>query len=548
MRVADYIVGFLQTQKTPRLYCVPGESYLTLLDGLYDSKDVQTIICRHESGAGFMAVTEAKITGRPGVFAVSRGPGATNGSIALHVAEQDAVPVICLIGQVSRKEKGRGAFQEMDYSSVFGSVAKAVFEPYRAEEVAKVFSDAWKIALDGIPGPVVISLPEDLLADELVADCQYIKAAGAPDARTEDVEQFLQMLGKAERPLIIAGNAMRSDRRKQALARFAKQFAVPVACAWKAQDVFDNNSSLFAGHIGFGAPLVQQQALGRADLIIGIGTRMGDVASMHYSLPRAPVPDQPFIHIYDSAEPIGRNVETALGVCADPGNFLDAVCDKENACKADETWIAEIHDFVAGFMAFKSPEPDDGVDYGKVIIELARQAPDDAIVVTDAGNFSSWVHRHWRMGNNNLMLGAIAGAMGFGVPGGVAASLAEPDRCVIVVVGDGGMLMTGQELATAVQYGARPKIILSDNSIYGTIRTHQEKHFSGRVSGTNLTSPDFRQWAQSFGAKAVAIRQGDDIAARLAEALAHEGPSVVHVHSSREALSAFTTLSRLQNL
>lgn len=547
-RASDVIVKGLQSHGTKRLYCVPGESYLTLLDSLYDSSKIETIVCRHESGAGFMALAEAKLTGKAGVFAVSRGPGATNGSIALHVAEQDGVPLICLIGQVSRAEKGKDAFQEMNYFDYFGSVCKAVFEPSQGDDVANVLAQAILIAESGTPGPVVISMPEDMLADYTQNTAQLSPAETPSKAKDNQSQQLLDLIAAAKQPLIFAGNQMRGEKPQEALSAFAEKFQIPVVCGWKAQDVFDNYNPLYGGHIGFGAPLVQKELYSRADLIIAVGSRLGDVSTMNYAVPLAPKPLQPLVHINQDKAQIGKVYDTDLAICADVGAFLSTMLEHDTvANKATSDWVNEVKQFVDEFMTFTSVEPDDGVDFGKVVTAAATLAPDDAIIITDSGNFSSWVHRYWRLGKSHTMLGAVGGAMGFGVPGAVGAALTQPDRMVICVVGDGGILMTGQEIATAVQYGAKPKIILSDNGIYGTIRTHQEKRFSGRVNGTNLKNPDFAKWADSFGVQSLTINLGDDVEAVLKQMLDHDGPSVVHVHSSAEALSAFTTLSALTN-
>jgi acetolactate synthase-1/2/3 large subunit len=547
MRAAETIVRALEAHGLARVYCVPGESYLTLLDALHDSNAIETVICRHESGAGFMAVAEAKLTGKPGCFMVSRGPGATNGSIAVHVAEQDAVPVVALIGQVSREERGRHAFQEVDYGQFFGKIAKGVFEVMEGDRLPETMARAFHLAASGVPGPVIVSLPEDMLADEVAGPLPAPYPLARPSAADADAGRLLALLASSERPLLIAGARLRGPDGARALADFAARHHVPVAATWKNQDVFDNGSPLYAGHLGFGNPPKHRELLGRADLIIAAGTRLGDIASQNFTLPHAPQPKQPLVHIYPDAAPIGRVFRTDLGVVADPAALLRlAAAGAPAHTAARERWAGEIRAFIDGFMAFRSPNPEDGVDFGEVVMAVARQAPKDAIIATDAGNFSSWVHRHWRLTAANTMLGAIAGAMGFGVPAAVAASLADRNRTAIAFVGDGGALMTGQELATALQHGGKPKIVISDNGTYGTIRAHQEKRFPGRVSGTRLKNPDLSQWAASFGAHVETIRNGDDIDARVKRALAHDGAAVIVAKSSQEALSAFATLSALR--
>ncbi len=517
MRAADIIVQSLAQHGVKRVYCVPGESYLALLDALHGST-VQVV--------------------------VSRGPGATNGSIALHVAEQDAAPVIMFTGQVSRLERGRGAFQEVDYGQVFGTIAKGVFEVHDATKMAETCTRAFHLAAEGVAGPVVISLPEDVLEDDGGDSVPAPYPIAVPHHVPADIAALQALIDKAERPLVVAGSRLRGKRGAEALAHFAEAQRLPVATAWKAQDVFDNTSPLFAGHIGFGVPPKFKAVLAEADLIIAVGTRLGDVASLNYTFPNAPLPAQRLVHIYPDSRPVGRLFRTDLAIIADPAPVLEALAGKPRVVSSvREGWITSLCGFVRDFMTFKSPEPRDGVDFGKVVMALAAQAPRDAIIVTDAGNISTWVHRHWKMTPANMLIGAVAGAMGIGVPAAVAASLTAPSRMPIVVVGDGGVLMTGNELATALQYGAKPKIVISDNGSYGTIRAHQEREFPQRVSGTELHNPDFTAWAKSFGALAVTIASDDDIAPKVAEALLHDGAAVIHVKSSKQALSAFVTLA-----
>ena len=547
MRAADVIVKALEAQRLTRLYCVPGESYLPLLDALHDSKALTTIVCRHESGAGFMAVAEAKLTGRPACFMVSRGPGATNGSIALHVAEQDAVPVLMLVGQVSRDERGRGAFQEIDYSQFFGGIAKAVWEITDAEKVPEIMVRAFARAASGTPGPVVVVLPEDVLDDHVTRPLPLPYPISRPHAAAGDVEAVADALDQARRPLLIAGGMLRGDQGAAVLAEFARAQTVPVAASWKNQDIFDNGSPLYAGHLGVGTPKAHVDTLARADLVIAAGTRLGDIASQNYTFPRAPDPEQPLIHIYPDSKPIGAVFRTTLGVIADPVELLSALTRHRPRHVEERRAFAEsIRSFVEPFSRFTSPEPTDGVDFGMVVQALEEAAPADAILITDAGNFSSWLHRHWRLTPRNRLLGMVAGAMGFAVPAAVAAALEAPSRMVIAIVGDGGVLMTGQELATAMQYGAKPKIVISDNGSYGTIRTHQERRFPRRKSATDLNNPDLTQWARSFGAEVFTIARGDDVRAKVRGALAADGATVIHVRSSLEAISAFTTVRRLR--
>jgi acetolactate synthase I/II/III large subunit len=538
MRAADFIVRSLQAHGVERVYCVPGESYLALLDALYGS-DIKVIVCRHEGSAGFMAVAESKMTGRPAVFMVSRGPGATNGSIAIHMAEQDAVPVIMLIGQVSREERTRAVFQEIDYGQFFGGMAKGVYEINDAAKLYELMPRAFRLAAEGVAGPVVLSLPEDMLRDEMAESEALVYPIAKAHASVSDIALVQEIIGRAERPLIIAGSVLRGGLGAEALRRFATAQRVPVAVTWKNQDVFDNNSDLYAGHLNFGTLASQRKTLAEADLIIAVGTRLGDVASLGFTLPEAPQPKQLLVHIYPDSRPIGRVIRADVGLIADPIALLDGLAQSARVVSAvRERWVTRINGVTRDSQKFTSPEPADGIDFGKVTLALAKHAPPDAIITMDAGNMTTWAHRHWIMSPRNLLLGGIVGAMGFGIPAAVAAQLVLPSRTTICFVGDGGVLMTGQELATAIAYGLEPKIVVSDNGIYGTIRSHQERHFPGRVSGTDLVNPDFASWAKSFGAEAFTLSLGDDVELVVEAFLKNKGAAVLHVKSSRISLSA----------
>jgi acetolactate synthase I/II/III large subunit len=538
MRAANLIFQSLKAHGIERVYCVPGESYLALLDALYES-GIEVIVCRHEGGAGFMAVAEAKLTRKPAVCLVSRGPGATNASIAVHMAEQDAVPLLLLIGQVARDERTRAVFQEVDYGQFFGSMAKGVFEINDAARLHELMPRAMRLSAEGVAGPVVLSLPEDMLRDEV--DEAEALVYPLPVVRTgaSDIERVQEMITQSERPLVIAGGLLRGTAGAEALRKFAAAQRVPVAVTWKNQDVFDNASELYAGHLNFGTSAAQRKILAEADLIIAIGTRLGDVGTLGFTLPRAPAPAQALVHIYPDGKPIGRVIRADVGLVADPIAVLTGLAQSARVVSAvRERWISAVHEATTLSQRFVSPAPDDGVDFGVVTMALAKLAPANAIITMDAGNMTSWVHRHWLMTPQNTLLGGVVGAMGFGVPAAIAAQLQEPSRIAICFVGDGGALMTGQELATAMAYGLSPKIVISDNGIYGTIRSHQERQYAGRVSGTNMVNPDFTAWAKSFGAEAFTLALGDDVEAVVAAFLASEGAAVLHVKSSKIALSA----------
>jgi acetolactate synthase-1/2/3 large subunit len=538
MRAADLIVASLKAHGIERVYCVPGESYLTLLDALYDS-GIQVIVCRHEGGAGFMAVAEAKLTGKPGVFMVSRGPGATNGSIAVHMAEQDAVPLIMLIGQVSRKERTRAVFQEVEYGQFFGGMAKAVWDVNEGAKLHELMPRAMRLACEGVAGPVVLALPEDMLRDEVGDQDAFTSPLPKVQCAASDIALIQELIGQAERPLVIAGSCLRGTAGAEALSRFAAAQRIPVALTWKNQDIFDNHSDLFAGHLSFGTTAAQRKVLSDADLIIAIGTRLGDVGTLGFTLPTAPQAAQKLIHIYPDSRPIGRVIRADIGIIADPTLILRGLSQDARVVSAvRERWNLQVNEASRTAQKFEPVQTEDGIDFGLVTQSLEQHAEPNAIITMDAGNMTSWAHRHWKMTPQNHLVGGIVGAMGFGAPAAVAASLVHPARQVICFVGDGGVLMTGQELAVAVAMGAAPKIVIADNGIYGTIRTHQEKHFPARVSGTNLVNPDFTAWAKSFGVEAFPLALGDDIDASVKAFLAHQGAAVLHIKASKIALSA----------
>ena len=547
-RAANLLVECLGAHGVDRIFCVPGESYLALLDALADAQGIDLVTCRHEGGAGFMALTDAKITGRPGVVIVSRGPGATNASIAVHMAEQDAAPLVLLIGQVARADKGRGAFQEVDYGKMFSGIAKGVWEVNHPGKLPETIARAFNMAQSGTPGPVVISLPEDMLQAETAANIVPAMPLARAKPSASDIDAVMSLLAKSSRPLVIAGGAIRDEQSRDALRRAAGAHELPVALSFKHQDVLDNSHPSFAGYLGFKIPRPQVDAMSESDLIIAVGTRLTDVTTQNYLLPRAPRPDQPLVHVYPDQQALGRVFETACGIAADPGLFLTRLAAQPAARVARRAeWRDALHERAVDLAAYVPRNAPDGIDFGALVHALARRAEGDAVIVTDAGNFSSWVHRHWPWGRNSLLLGAVGGAMGMGVPGAVAAGLRFPDRQVLCFVGDGGALMTGSELATAVRHNVPVKIFVSNNGSYGTIRQHQEREYPGRGEATSLTQPDFVKWAESLGAKGLKIDSESDIDDVIARALAEKDSVVVDVRSSVELISAYTTIGEIHN-
>jgi acetolactate synthase I/II/III large subunit len=543
-RAADLLVDCLATHGVDRVFCVPGESYLAVLDALHDRNAVQTVICRHEAGAGFMAIADAKLTHKPGIAFVSRGPGAANASIAVHVAEQDAVPMILFIGQVPRNEAGRGAFQEVDYAKMFGDMAKMVATIENADRIPEVLARAFVVASTPTPGPVVIVLPEDMLEDRTGAPViQPMSVPRASGGAAADVERVAAMIARAERPLMIVGGGLSPMPGRAAMVAASDAHGLPVAPTFKRQEIFPNAHSHYAGHLGFKIPRGQIAMYEDADLIVAVGTRLGELSTQGYTFPASPVPKQPLIHITDDARHIGRNFATTLGIVADPTAFLNALAAKPSTpSSARKAWAAKLHEYVAGKRAWTPPK-DGKLDMGAVVGNFGDAIADDAIFITDAGNFSGWLHKHVAFNGRQEMIGAVGGAMGGAMPAAVAAGLRFPKRQVITWIGDGGALMTGAELATAIRYGVPVKVFIANNGSYGTIRQHQERAYKTRVHGTQLTNPDFAKWGESFGARGFTIKTIAEAAKIVAEALSHNGPVVVDVRTTVDHITPGMTIA-----
>lgn len=548
---ASHLVDTLRRLGVDRVFCVPGESYLPALDALAAEPALDLVTCRHESGAGLMAVTDGKMTGRPGVAFVSRGPGATNAALAVHTAEQDAVPLVLFVGQLPRRNLARGVFQKVDYKRTFGDMAKDVVEVQDAGELAATAGQAFRTAVEGTPGPVVVSVPEDVFQEQVgteAPDPAPIDTRMPPPDAVADVARRLRA---AQRPLVLVGGGARSAAGRAALATCVERWQVPVATSYKHQDLLNNEHPCFAGHLGFGLPPRAWQHLTEADLIVAVGTRLDDITTQGFRLPTAPTPGQPLVHVYPDPAQLGRVFDTTVAINAHAVPFLDALTahapPSPDAASARASWLARVHAVVEDLAAW-SPDRapvTDGVDFGHVVAALGTHLPADGIVTMDAGNFGSWLHRHFRFRSSQLLIGAISGAMGLATPAAVAAALRYPARQVVGLVGDGGFLMTGSELATAVQYGAHVRLFVANNRSYGTIRLHQEKQFPGRVAGTTLTNPDFAALGVAYGVRGLTIDAPEQADAVVRTALAHDGPVVVDVRTSLERLSAFSTLSGL---
>ncbi len=530
---AQRLIDFLARQGVDRAFCVPGESYIALLDALHAHPAIDLVTCRSEGGAGFMAVADAKMTGRPGVVLVSRGPGACNASIAVHTAEQDATPLILLVGQVEKRDLRRNAFQEIDYARMFGGIAKWVGEATAADQVPELIARAYAMAMQGVPGPVVLSLPEDLLAEPCAAPEVPATLVAPALPAPADVARLAALLRSAERPIILAGHAFDRVGARDALQAFAEAWRVPVAVSFRRQDLFPNQHALYAGDLGLRNPDAQREAFAQADLVVALGTRLTDITTQGWTWPAA---GQRLVHVCAEPRFLGWQFPAELALAVDAPALLDALRDEAPASPpARNAWNARLRAIHVADCGVRASQHADGVAFAEVARRIGEIAAPDAIVTLDAGTFGAPFYRKVAWTPPQRLLAPVSGAMGFGVPAGVAAALRYPDRQVIALVGDGGALMTGGEYAVAVARGVPLKMILSDNGSYASIRIHQERAHPGRVSGTTLENPDFATWCGCFGVPVTRIDGNGDMPA-LAAALAAPGPAAIVVRTSLAAV------------
>lgn len=514
---ARLVVDQLLIHGVERIFCVPGESYLAILDALYDVSDrIRLIVNRHESGSAFMAEADGKMTGRPGIAFVTRGPGACNAAIGLHTAFQDSTPMIVFVGQVGNDFVEREAFQEIDYRRMFGPLTKWVAQIDRAERIPEYVARAFATATSGRPGPVVLALPEDVLdAVATVADARpYRPVHGAPSP--DDLERLSALLDAAETPIVIVGGSGWDRDACDALRRFAEAHALPVACAFRFQDLFDNRHPQYAGDVGIAINPALAARIRASDLVIVLGARLGEMTTSGYTLLAAPVPAQPLVHVHPDPEELGRVYQATLPINAGMAAMTTALAAlPSGAGHARRRARTDALEAARGDYARWQAEPavfarrPDAVNLWAVVRTLEARLPADFILVNGAGNFATWGHRFHRYAGFRTQLAPTSGAMGYGVPAGIAAKLIAPDRFVVVLAGDGDFQMTGQELATAVQERAGVLFIVVDNGMYGTIRMHQERTFPGRVSGTMLVNPDFAALASSYGALGLDVASTD---------------------------------------
>jgi len=529
------LVDQLVVHGADTVYSVPGESFLALLDGLYDSP-IRLITCRHEAAAANMADADGKLTGRPGIAVVTRGPGATQASVGVHTAFQDSTPLILLVGQVASDQEEREAFQEIDYRRMFGPMAKWVAQIDRTDRIPEYVARAFATACAGRPGPVVLALPEDMLAAEVdVPDAEPFHVV-QPHPAPEQIEQLRALLERAERPLVLLGGAGWTPRASADIRAFVEGNELPAGAAFRRQDALDNDSPSYAGDVGIGLNPRLAARVRETDLLLVVGPRLGEMTTSGYTL----VDGQTLVHVHPGAEELGRVYRPALPILSGMEPFAAAVRD----LRVEHGWNArQAH---TDFELWQQHDrPPGTMDPAACIAHLRERVP-DAIVTNGAGNFSTWVHRFWRFHDYPTQLAPTSGAMGYGVPAAVAAKLRHPDRTVLCFAGDGDFLMSGSELATAAQYEAPIVVILFDNGMYGTIRMHQERHYPGRVVGTDLVNPDFAAYAESFGAHGETLTDTSEFPDALERALAAGRSSVLALKLDPEAINPRTTLSRIR--
>jgi acetolactate synthase-1/2/3 large subunit len=540
------VVAGLVAHGTTHAFGVPGESYLPLLDALHDVADrLSFVVCRHEGGAATMAEAYGKLTGRPGVVIVTRGPGATNAAIGIHTAAQDSTPMLVLVGQVGSDAVDREAFQEIDYRRMYGSVAKWAAQVDRADRIPEYLSRAFVTAMSGRPGPVVLALPEDVLAARAdVPDlprAEPVRAAADP----ADVRAAHAALAAARRPLVLVGGSRWDAEACAALRAWAERNALPVACAFRRQDLFDNRHPLYAGDVGIGLNPSLAQRVRDADVLLVLGERLGEMTTQGYTLPSPPLPSQTLVHVHPGVEELGRVYRPAVACCATPGAFVTALAALPDLPAA--RWRDEGRTAHEAYEAWRAPRPVPGdVDLWTIVRWLDETLPDDAVVTNGAGNFATWMHRLFRYRGPGGQLAPYAGAMGYAVPAAIAAKLLHPARTVVAWSGDGDFMMTAQELATAMQYDAAVVFVVIDNGMYGTIRMHQERHYPGRVHGTTLRNPDFAALARAHGAHGETVVRTSDFAPAFARALGCGRAALLHVHVDPQALTMNASLDAIR--
>ena len=540
---AEILVDQLRIHGVRHVFCVPGESYLAVIDALRDS-DLAVTVCRQEGGAAMMAEAVGKATGRPGVCFVTRGPGATNAAPGIHIARQDSTPLVMFVGQVARDMREREAFQELDYRAVFGSTSKWATEIEDPARVPEIVSRAFYTAANGRPGPVVVSLPEDMLTERsAVGDAPPFTIVETWPGRDE-MAQFAQLLGAARSPMLILGGSRWSQAASDSVARFAQRYALPVCTTFRRLHLFDALHSCYAGDLGIGPNPKLVERIKAADLVVLIGGRLGELPSQSYTLFDIPRPQMTFVHVHPGAEELGRVYSPHLPIQATPTAFAAALDGFEVATAPRGQADAAHADYVA--WTEKPTEQPGPVNFGAVMVWLRENLTADAILCNGAGNYAAWIHRFFRFRRFGQHVAPTSGSMGYGVPAAVAMKRLYPQRPIICIAGDGDFLMNGQEFATAVQYGLPFVVVIADNGIYGTIRMHQEREYPGRIFATELRNPDFAAYARAFGGFGASVERTEDFPEAFRQAQASGKPAIIRLAIDPDGITPATTLAKIR--
>ncbi|MGE8203123.1 thiamine pyrophosphate-binding protein [Heyndrickxia sp. NPDC080065] len=542
MTGAKAIIECMKIEEVTKVFCVPGESYLPVLDAIYDEPTIELISARHEGGASFMAEGYAKATRKPGVVMATRGVGGANLAIGVHTAFQDSTPMVVFLGQVHSKFRGREGFQEVDLDQFFGHIAKWTVEIKDAERVPELVQRAFRIAQTGRPGPVVISLPEDMLKVESTMTFGQKVKVSRPTPAKDEIQEIEDILKNARNPLIIAGGGVIYSDGEEALIHFAEKYQLPVMAAFRRHDVFSNNHPLYAGHLGLGTAKGILETTKKADVILAIGTRLSEVTTQDYTLIS---PEQTLIHIDINPNMLGNVYPPDVGIAADARNTLFA-CLNIDVQPTWKDWADKCHHTYEKSTTILNDDENFKLTNFDVIDLLQKHLPENAVITNDAGNFAGWLHSYYQFNQKKTYIGPTSGAMGYGLPAAIGAKLAHPNRIVVSLSGDGGMMMTVQELETASRYDIPVISLVFNNQMYGTIRMHQEIHYPEKISGTDLGNIDFVKLAHSLNANGVKVETKMEFERALYEAMASKKPTVIEIEMDREQISTNKTIQQIR--
>ena len=542
----EVLVDQLIVQGVTNAFCVPGESYLAVLDALYlKRKDISLYVARQDGGAAFMAEAYGKATGEVGICFVTRGPGATNASIGVHTAFQDSTPMILFVGQVGGDMVDREAFQEIDYRRMFGQMTKWVAQIDRVERIPEYVARAFQVASSGRPGPVVLALPEDMLVEKVrIEDSEKAKRV-THQPSMQSMQEVRSLLELSERPLVILGGGGWSESARRQIEMFAEKNYLPVGCSFRRQDLFDNRHPNYIGDIGIGINPKLASIVKESDLLLVVGARLGEMTTGGYALIEAPTPKQKLIHIHPGIDELGRVFQASVMINSNIEEAAEALNLLEPSESVSTDWLNKAN---KTYIKNIIPQPSTGdVDLSELMIAMRELLPRDTVMTNGAGNFSGWIHRYWQYEDFRSQIAPTNGAMGYGVPAGVAAKIACPDKLVVSVSGDGCFLMNGQEIATAIQYNLKILFIVFDNGMYGTIRMHQERDYPSHVYGTTLKNPDFAALAKAYGLHAETVTSTRDIRGAIKRCIDQNSASLIHIKVDPEAITTRTTLTAIRN-